>query len=101
MRDTTERPEGVAVGTALLTGPNAPAIIEHATRLLRDEAAYRAMATARNPYGDGYAAERIVDRIRRYFNLQPEPLAPPVAPDRAEPDPRVLDQVVDMRATQY
>jgi UDP-N-acetylglucosamine 2-epimerase (non-hydrolysing) len=67
MRDTTERPEGVAAGTALLTGPNAPAIVEHATRLLRDETAYRSMATARNPYGDGYAAERIVERIRRYF----------------------------------
>ena len=60
MRDTTERPEGVAAGTALLTGPNAPAIVEHATRLLSDEAAYRSMATARNPYGDGHAAERIV-----------------------------------------
>ncbi len=67
MRDTTERPEGVAAGTALLTGPNAPAIVEHATRLLTDEAAYRSMATARNPYGDGRAAERIVERIRRYF----------------------------------
>jgi UDP-N-acetylglucosamine 2-epimerase (non-hydrolysing) len=67
MRDTTERPEGVAAGTALLTGPNALAIVKHATRLLRDEVAYRSMATARNPYGDGHAAERIVDRIRRYF----------------------------------
>ena len=67
MRDTTERPEGVAAGTALLTGPNAPAIVEHAARLLRDEVAYRSMATARNPYGDGYAAERIVEHIRRYF----------------------------------
>jgi len=84
MRDTTERPEGVTAGTALLTGPNAPAIVEHATRLLTDEAAYRAMATARNPYGDGYAAERIVDRIRRYFNLQPEPWAPSVAPDQID-----------------
>ena len=42
-------------------------IVEHATRLLKDETAYRAMATARNPYGDGYAAERIVQRIRDYF----------------------------------
>jgi UDP-N-acetylglucosamine 2-epimerase (non-hydrolysing) len=67
MRDTTERPEGVAAGTALLTGTNAHAIVKHATRLLTDEAAYRAMATARNPYGDGYAAERIVERVRRYF----------------------------------
>jgi UDP-N-acetylglucosamine 2-epimerase (non-hydrolysing) len=67
MRDTTERPEGVAAGTAQLTGTNAEAIVRHATRLLTDEAAYRSMATARNPYGDGYAAERIVKRIRRYF----------------------------------
>jgi UDP-N-acetylglucosamine 2-epimerase (non-hydrolysing) len=67
MRDTTERPEGVAAGTALLTGPNVTAIVEHATRLLKDEAAYCKMAAARNPYGDGYAAERIVERIRCYF----------------------------------
>jgi UDP-N-acetylglucosamine 2-epimerase (non-hydrolysing) len=67
MRNTTERPEGVAAGTALLTGTNAHAIVKHATRLLTDETAYRAMATARNPYGDGYAAERIVERIRDYF----------------------------------
>jgi UDP-N-acetylglucosamine 2-epimerase (non-hydrolysing) len=67
MRDNTERPEGVAAGTALLTGTNAQAIVKHATRLLTDDAAYRAMATARNPYGDGHAAERIVERIRRYF----------------------------------
>jgi UDP-N-acetylglucosamine 2-epimerase (non-hydrolysing) len=67
MRDTTERPEGVAAGTALLTGTNAQAIVKHAARLLTDEAAYRSMATARNPYGDGYSAERILERIRRYF----------------------------------
>jgi UDP-N-acetylglucosamine 2-epimerase (non-hydrolysing) len=67
MRDTTERPEGVAAGTALLTGTNAQAIVKHAARLLTDEAAYRSMATARNPYGDGYSAERILGRIRRYF----------------------------------
>lgn len=71
MRDTTERPEGVAAGTAVLTGPNARAIIEHTTRLLTDDAAYRSMATARNPYGDGHAAERIVERIRHYFAVQP------------------------------
>jgi UDP-N-acetylglucosamine 2-epimerase (non-hydrolysing) len=67
MRDTTERPEGVVAGTALLTGTNARAIVRHVTRLLTDEAAYRSMAAAKNPYGDGYAAERIVERIRRYF----------------------------------
>lgn len=67
MRDTTERPEGVAAGTALLTGPKAQAIVEHATRLLTDQASYRAMANATSPYGDGYASERIVERIRQYF----------------------------------
>jgi UDP-N-acetylglucosamine 2-epimerase (non-hydrolysing) len=67
MRDTTERPEGVAAGTALLTGPSAAAIVENAVRLLTDADAYARMATARNPYGDGHAAGRIVERIRRYF----------------------------------
>ncbi|MFN7981778.1 MAG: UDP-N-acetylglucosamine 2-epimerase (non-hydrolyzing) [Vicinamibacterales bacterium] len=67
MRDTTERPEGVTAGTALLTGPRAEAIVSHATRLLTDQAAYDAMAQARNPYGDGQASARIVSRIRRYF----------------------------------
>jgi UDP-N-acetylglucosamine 2-epimerase (non-hydrolysing) len=67
MRDTTERPEGVAVGTALLTGPSAANIVAHATRLLTDQSAYDQMASARNPYGDGHAAERIVQRIRQHF----------------------------------
>jgi UDP-N-acetylglucosamine 2-epimerase (non-hydrolysing) len=71
MRDTTERPEGVAAGTAILTGPNVRTIVEHATRLLTDEAAYRSMATAKNPYGDGYAAKRIVEQIHRYFAARP------------------------------
>ena len=71
MRDTTERPEGVAAGTAILTGPKAEQITHHAFRLLTDGAAYAAMARARNPYGDGQAAGRIVDAIRRYFRAPP------------------------------
>ena len=67
MRDTTERPEGVAAGTALLTGPSAFNIIAHATRLLTDECAYDQMASAQNPYGDGHAADRIGQRIRQHF----------------------------------
>jgi UDP-N-acetylglucosamine 2-epimerase (non-hydrolysing) len=67
MRATTERPEGVAAGTALLTDTNAQAIVRHVTRLLTDATAYRSMVTTKNPFGDGYAAERIVDRIRQYF----------------------------------
>jgi UDP-N-acetylglucosamine 2-epimerase (non-hydrolysing) len=82
MRDTTERPEGVAAGTAILTGPNASAIVEHAARLLTNESAYRSMATATNPYGDGHAAERILQRISRYFDSQVLG-ALPVAPNDA------------------
>ncbi len=67
MRDTTERPEGIEAGTAVLTGARAAAIVEHVTRLLTDEQAYQTMVTAKNPYGDGHAAERIVERIRRYL----------------------------------
>ncbi len=67
MRDTTERPEGVAAGTAILTGPRASEIAGHATRLLTDSEAYARMAKARNPYGDGHASGRILEFIRRYF----------------------------------
>jgi UDP-N-acetylglucosamine 2-epimerase (non-hydrolysing) len=67
MRDTTERPEGVAAGSALLTGPRGETIASHAARLLNDEQAYAAMASVQNPYGDGHASERIVGAIRRYF----------------------------------
>jgi len=67
MRDTTERPEGVTAGTALLTGANASSIVNETRRLLTDASAYAAMANARNPYGDGQAAARIVERMRQYF----------------------------------
>ena len=67
MRDTTERPEGVEAGTAVLTGPHAGQIVAETRRLLDDPAAYRAMANAVNPYGDGRAAERIVRRLRRHL----------------------------------
>ncbi len=82
MRDTTERPEGVAAGTAILTGPNAGPIVHHAVRLLTDAAAYRSMAAARNPYGDGHAAGRIVERIRRHFE------APAWGPSAARGEPQ-------------
>ena len=67
MRETTERPEGVEAGTALLTGPRAVCIVEHTTRLLEDRAAYLSMANAVSPYGDGRAAQRVVARLRRHF----------------------------------
>ena len=59
MRETTERPEGVAAGNARLVGCNRQRIAAEAARLLEDEEAYRRMAVARNPYGDGKAAERV------------------------------------------
>jgi len=73
MRDTTERPEGVEAGTALLTGPHAQSIVEHTSRLLDDREAYRAMSSAANPYGDGRAAERIVARVRRHLGCSVSP----------------------------
>ncbi len=69
MRDTTERPEGVAAGTVRLVGAEADAIVTQAARLLTDEAAYAEMANARNPYGDGQAAARITAAIQDYFGL--------------------------------
>lgn len=61
MRDTTERPEGVAAGTLKLVGTDEQTIYENFTRLLEDEEAYHAMAQASNPYGDGLACRRIAD----------------------------------------
>ncbi|MCA8956709.1 MAG: UDP-N-acetylglucosamine 2-epimerase (non-hydrolyzing) [Planctomycetes bacterium] len=61
LRDDTERPEGVDAGTARLVGPHAERIATQANRLLDDPDAYREMARAQNPYGDGHAARRIVD----------------------------------------
>ena len=68
MRDTTERPEGVAAGTAKLVGARAGTIVEHTNRLLEDPEAYSAMANAVNPYGDGKASQRIVSRVREYLS---------------------------------
>jgi len=63
MRETTERPEGVAAGTAKLVGTDRARIVREVLSLLDDEAAYGAMARAHNPFGDGKAAARIADVI--------------------------------------
>ena len=65
MRDTTERPEGVAAGTVALVGTDEETIYASFRRLLCDGAAYDAMARAANPYGDGHACERIADILCR------------------------------------
>jgi UDP-N-acetylglucosamine 2-epimerase (non-hydrolysing) len=63
MRETTERPEGVAAGTAKLVGTDPDRIVAEASRLLYDEFAYARMAQAHNPYGDGKSAARITELL--------------------------------------
>lgn len=61
LRDTTERPEGVAAGTLKLTGTDEEVIYREFKTLLTDQSAYDAMSRASNPYGDGLASKRIAD----------------------------------------
>lgn len=61
MRDTTERPEGIAAGTLKLVGIDEDVIYENFKKLLENKEAYNAMAHAANPYGDGFACRRIAD----------------------------------------
>ena len=70
LRDTTERPEGVEAGTLKLVGTQVDTVREEMTRLLEDQAAYNAMANAKNPYGDGHASDRIMDAIAYYFDKE-------------------------------
>ena len=65
MRDTTERPEGIAAGTLKLVGTDEDVIYENFKLLLNDSAAYDAMAKASNPYGDGFACKRIADILEK------------------------------------
>lgn len=70
MRDTTERPEAVDAGTVRLVGTDEQAIVGGITRLLDDQAAYDRMSFAHNPYGDGKAAQRILDAVRGWYQRQ-------------------------------
>lgn len=65
MRDTTERPEGIAAGTLKLVGTSEETIYREFTKLLTDSSAYDAMSKASNPYGDGHACQRIADILSR------------------------------------
>ena len=64
MRDTTERPEGIAAGTLKLVGTDENIIYENFSRLLKDRHAYDIMSKASNPYGDGHACERISNILK-------------------------------------
>lgn len=68
LRDTTERPEGIAAGTLKLVGTDGEVIYREAKKLLTDAEAYNAMSRASNPYGDGHASEYIADAILHYFS---------------------------------
>ncbi|MCI8376565.1 MAG: UDP-N-acetylglucosamine 2-epimerase (non-hydrolyzing) [Lachnospiraceae bacterium] len=67
MRDTTERPEGIAAGTLKLVGTNEETIYSNFNELLTDQNAYNAMARASNPYGDGFASKRIADVLEKGY----------------------------------
>jgi len=73
LRDTTERPEAIAAGTVKLIGIEQERIIAETSSLLTNPTAYRKMAAAVNPYGDGRAAERILQAIRYFFRRTDSP----------------------------
>lgn len=68
LREVTERPEGLAAGTVRLVGTGRQQIRDETWRLLNDPAAYRSMANAVNPYGDGEASRRIIESIVKSEN---------------------------------
>lgn len=67
LRDTTERPEGVAAGTLKLVGTDVDVVRKEMITLLENKQAYEKMANANNPYGDGCASDIIIEAIASYF----------------------------------
>ncbi|KIX91352.1 UDP-N-acetylglucosamine 2-epimerase [Staphylococcus microti] len=76
LRDTTERPEGVAAGTLKVVGTEETAVYHHMMQLLTDCTLYEQMHRAKNPYGDGQASQRICEHIKYYFDLIEEKPSP-------------------------
>ena len=74
LREVTERPEGVAAGTARVVGTSRRRIVDETLGLLDDPIAYAAMAQAVNPYGDGHASRRIVGAVRSFLKGEPLPV---------------------------
>jgi len=68
MRDRTERPEAVSAGNAMVVGTDSDRIVEEASKLMTDSIAYKAMARAHNPYGDGRASGRILEVCGRFLS---------------------------------
>ncbi len=73
LREVTERPEAVEYGTVKLVGLNEKRIFNTAHRLLENKKEYNAMATATNPYGDGFATRRTVHALKRHFGFSKTP----------------------------
>jgi len=73
LRETTERPEGLAAGTVRLVGTDTRNIVSVASKLLSDPHEYRKMAEAVNPYGDGHASERILQALEFLEGRGPSP----------------------------
>lgn len=69
LRNVTERPEAVQAGTVKLVGTDYDVIIQEANKLISDKRAYEAMSRATNPYGDGFASERIVRAIEKFVEI--------------------------------
>lgn len=69
LRDNTERPEGVEVGTLKVVGTSMNNVYKETKKLLEDKNLYKSMSEANNPYGDGSASNRIVNHIKYYFDL--------------------------------
>ncbi len=67
LRQETERPEAVEAGAAKLIGQDAERLVAETERLLRDQAAHRAMAQGRNPFGDGQAGRRIAAVVAQWL----------------------------------
>ncbi len=88
MRESTERPEGLTAGTARLVGTSPDVIVAAVESLVRNKAAYRAMARAVNPYGDGEAGRRSVEALAYFFRQGPAPceFTPPSASDVCQDD---------------
>jgi len=79
MRDTTERPEAVDIGTAKLVGADYARIVQGVRALLSKEDVYNVMAEAKNPYGDGHAAAAIVAALLAHHHLEDSATHTPVA----------------------
>jgi UDP-N-acetylglucosamine 2-epimerase (non-hydrolysing) len=79
LRRVTERPEGVDAGTVRVVGTDEGVVVAEVLRLLHDEAAYAAMASIANPYGDGRAAVRITEAILRHRDALPSYVRPPLS----------------------